>query len=78
MIYEFREHRQNIFEFLIAIMPLKFKGGKDVTNKIWKILGENLFCVKYGLYMKKLPTYQTEQHNTFKKHLKCLQRGTCL
>ena len=57
-------------------MPVTVQGGKDVTNKLWNILGENLSCVKYGLYMNKLPTYQTEQNTTVKNYLKFLQRGT--
>ena len=44
--------------------------SKNLADKTWNILNKNLSLVKYGLYMKKLPIYETEQNNAVKNHLK--------
>ena len=43
-----RENRQNIHEFFNGIW-----GFTNMVDKIWNILDENLFSIKYILYMKK-------------------------
>ena len=50
--------------------------GMELTDKIRAILDKNLSSAKYGLYMNKLPTCQTEENNAVENHLKCLLRST--
>ena len=43
--------------------------GENLGNKIWNIFNKNLSSLKLSLYMKKLPTYLTEQNNAVENQL---------